>query len=886
MRYNEFKINLLEAILDEVEMSPRALKDFLASPESQGMKMGFELEMCVIGARRSEDYDESEPDYGYDEPTSDIDNITNFFDDGEYNGREDIRILRNQLYDSYLEWQDGAFDDYMDSEEGTKEFEEELRGVINYDVDEKAQEAAYKDIVANRKTKQFANEINENVFMTVMETLRDQFNDSEDGSQEAWLDFEGWNYMTDIENEFSVTWPHWSYGESEESIDVDWVADDFSEKTGLKAYGYDGYHSGSRSMQAEKGNWIIEPDSSIDPGDDEDAGLEFVSPALDLPEAFDQLKKALAWAEDTCYTNRSTGLHINVSVPGMTEETTDYVKLALFLGDKHILEQFDRLSNTYCRSALDKISNRAKKAKPEEMSNIMATLRQGLNAEASKLVHGWSTDKYTSINTKRNYVEFRGPGGDYLKTDVEKLVNTALRTAYALKIASDPNAYKKEYMKKFYKVITDEKQKDDVQKFNQYIAMYQAGDKDERQKVLTYIRNNIEFRRELKKEVPTKEKESWWVMNRDGTGGKQMVFARSKAEAIDIGGSNMGYNQDYSRANLTAVKKTDTLRRYTITNKYDASQSVEILAQDMDSAVVIGADKLGVSANDVRAISSDTSQDGREEIAYEIKNRDTGATLERIPASLNLTPQEVEARRQHWARETNLPDHVIVIDPPLAQDLPQVGTPEPENAEEIYQSLPDGFKSYLDGIGDETPAAIQATIDRLLAPGVQHLNDEQRQLAISRMQAELRRRRFAEPNPNDIARSMPERWKDWILTSLPHLNRGTLQSVYERLRDSPQSDTDIDRVQRTWLMHRIQQEIDFRNGADSQAQEPEPTASPQRIYRVWDTRPGGDSWVYPADSAEAALLRVKRQQGVPEQYLAVEETDILVPNQETEPQES
>ena len=138
-----------------------------------------------------------------------------------------------------------------------------------------------------------------------------------------------------------------------------------------------------------------------------------------------------------------------------------------------------------------------------------------------------------------------------------------------------------------------------------------------------------------------------------------------------------------------------------------------------------------------------------------------------------------------------------------------------------------------------------------------------------RSQQELRRRRY-DPNPNDVARSMPERWKAWILTSLPHLNHGTLQSVYDRLRDSPQSDTDIDRVQRTWLMHRIQQEIDFRNGADSQAQEPEPTASPQRIYRVWDTRPGGDSWVYPSDSAEAALLRVKRQQGVPEQYLAVE----------------
>ena len=80
MRFNDFKLNLVEAILDEVEMSPRALKDFLASKESAGMKMGFELEMCVPGARSSEDSDYSEKDYGYDERSDNIENITNALD--------------------------------------------------------------------------------------------------------------------------------------------------------------------------------------------------------------------------------------------------------------------------------------------------------------------------------------------------------------------------------------------------------------------------------------------------------------------------------------------------------------------------------------------------------------------------------------------------------------------------------------------------------------------------------------------------------------------------------------------------------------------------------------------------------------------------------------
>ena len=210
--------------------------------------------------------------------------------------------------------------------------------------------------------------------------------------------------MSDVERPYDVTWPHWEYGDDQEYINVDYVADEFSEFTKLKAQGYDSYHSGSRSGQQREGYWIIEPDSSIDPADDDDAGLEFISPALELPEAFEQLKLALAWAEEQgCYTNRSTGFHINVSVPGLTEENTDYVKLALFLGDKHILEQFDRLSNTYCRSALDKIKGRKERASQEDVARAMYNLRQGLNKEASKLIHGWSTDKYTSINTKTNY---------------------------------------------------------------------------------------------------------------------------------------------------------------------------------------------------------------------------------------------------------------------------------------------------------------------------------------------------------------------------------------------------------------------------------------------------------------------------------------------------
>jgi hypothetical protein len=100
MRYNQFKINLLEAILDEAEMTPRAFQDFLNSPLVSGMKMGFELESIIRGAR---DYnEETENDFSYDERTGNIEDIVDFFGGGEDpNGNETLRRLRNDLYDDF-----------------------------------------------------------------------------------------------------------------------------------------------------------------------------------------------------------------------------------------------------------------------------------------------------------------------------------------------------------------------------------------------------------------------------------------------------------------------------------------------------------------------------------------------------------------------------------------------------------------------------------------------------------------------------------------------------------------------------------------------------------------------------------------------------------------
>jgi non-homologous end joining protein Ku len=84
-------------------------------------------------------------------------------------------------------------------------------------------------------------------------------------------------------------------------------------------------------------------------------------------------------------------------------------------------------------------------------------MKSQLNAKASKLIHSGQTNKFTSINTKDNRIEFRSPGGDYLSdiaNNPKKLQDTINRMVVTMDAAMDPNKYKQEYQKKLYKLLT------------------------------------------------------------------------------------------------------------------------------------------------------------------------------------------------------------------------------------------------------------------------------------------------------------------------------------------------------------------------------------------------------------------------------------------------
>jgi hypothetical protein len=91
---------------------------------------------------------------------------------------------------------------------------------------------------------------------------------------------------------------------------------------------------------------------------------------------------------------------------------------------------------------------------------------------ASKVIIARNAEKFTSINVKDGYIEFRSPGGDWLNDNFAEIDNTLRRFTVALSAAVDPEAYRQEYLKKLYKLLDVSGEKDPLS----YFAKYAAGE--------------------------------------------------------------------------------------------------------------------------------------------------------------------------------------------------------------------------------------------------------------------------------------------------------------------------------------------------------------------------------------------------------------------------
>jgi RNA polymerase sigma factor (sigma-70 family) len=518
---DDFDPDLFESEeLDEVNMSPGALEKFATSKEAQGIRAGFEAELIFRDTTSDDEDEEMEPDYDYDERAYSIQQVIEFFSNDDWGyGISDRqrRSLEDELDETYMNWRDEQMTEDFKNEaedlvrevylnetpmgeriikvltDGMEIDDAEADKILAVGVDaprftKSSEQAAYAEQNPAYKIYLEAENDADAILDEEVETsiskqdgyydqALDDFRDNYSGDDDSFFSDVDLRWMSDIANNYNLDWPYWTGGSSSNNGSRDWdeIGAELQQVVGMPVKVSSNYHSTPR----KEGQWIIEPDGSLDPDDkSEEAGLEIVSPPMPLLMAIAKLKEVTDWANDpnggNAYTNRSTGLHMGVSLP-VRGGDVDYVKLILFMGDKYVLDTFGREANSFTASALNKLQQNIKGGKSDP-AGVVELLRHGLTELAFKeLQKGVGTSKYTSAHLQNGYIEFRSPGGDWLaKADEEIgiLENTMMRFARAMQIAGDPGADRQEYAKKLYKLVTtdNEQYTDQLRLFSQFAA--------------------------------------------------------------------------------------------------------------------------------------------------------------------------------------------------------------------------------------------------------------------------------------------------------------------------------------------------------------------------------------------------------------------------------
>jgi hypothetical protein len=599
MRYKHL---LSEQQLDEIRMSPGALRKFAASSEAEGIRAGFEAELVFTGLGTDDDQ-EWEPDYDADERADSIQGVVDFFsnDDWGYGMSErEANRLEERLSEAYYEWYDNAMydafreeadnlvlkvilDDEWDWDDAVRnqlsdmgltddEIEEAMEdGQNSGTFDTSAEQEAFalehpgyqRYLEAYEAAESILNDLVEESIKeqdkhwdAALDDFRDGFSMDDDSGFFSDL---GWRWMSDISNEFNLGWPVMTVtGSGEGGFDesnAEMLARGLEQELGVKTKVSGGYHSASRDEET----WIFEPDSSLDADDSDNMPIEIVSPPMPLEQCLDLMPKFFEWAESNgAYSNSSTGFHMGVSLP-YAGGSVDYLKLALFLGDEYVLNEFGRSANRYAEAAMKKIRQ---KVKGSDVSGAMELMRYNLLELAQKQLeinnHGFG--KYTSINPQggvdstrpekerpAKYIEFRSAGGSNYFEDVEKLQNTLLRYARAMSIASSPSAERREYYTKLYKLLTPAREAmGGVELFTEFAAGKISKEELKKRWAETA----------LQKDAPELTQKGEWVVINNSTGkpvqgqsynGYTQDEARSRAkQTLSPASSDTDFNLNYS----------------------------------------------------------------------------------------------------------------------------------------------------------------------------------------------------------------------------------------------------------------------------------------------------------------------------------------------------
>jgi len=215
------------------------------------------------------------------------------------------------------------------------------------------------------------------------------------------------------------------------------------------------------------------------------------------------------------------------------------------------------------------------RTKPDEAERLLDKMKGNLDSLASKAIHSGITSKYTSINTKDGHIEFRSPGGDWLDENFDKIENTLLRFTVAMSAALNPEMYREEYLKKLYKLLTqDNKGSDTIKYFSEYVA-----GKIPAAALRSFVKQ-AQLERKLKKD-PTGGEKYWWSVRSPGNSNAGIeVVASSKEEAIEkaIGGypSWVNYRSSLVVKPLRPYEQSAKTVRYEIYNKQTGNSVGEV----------------------------------------------------------------------------------------------------------------------------------------------------------------------------------------------------------------------------------------------------------------------------------------------------------------------
>lgn len=215
----------------------------------------------------------------------------------------------------------------------------------------------------------------------------------------------------------------------------------------------DHMRSDSVLNQYIRGEWDIHEDSSLN-----GYGIELVSPPMTIKEFLVACPKIFEMIDNIGYTDNECGLHIGVSLTGSMD--IDPVKLALFTDENYIWKKFDgRELNTYVEHMQDKIKKELvgntlglKKTTDVKIEKLKKMIRES-DIDIKYLSSHYHGVNIEHLDDDEPYIEFRYMGGnDYHRkwTDVR---NVIAHYIYNLKLSSDPNFKKNEYLLKCTRIL-------------------------------------------------------------------------------------------------------------------------------------------------------------------------------------------------------------------------------------------------------------------------------------------------------------------------------------------------------------------------------------------------------------------------------------------------